>query len=148
MAKKVNVSSLLNSAMNDEINLVETVKGLKAQRNEKTVPILNRAHSERNRYSGEMPDYSELNYQNTELTKEHPKIIELESLLGQENFSDRKEQFIFRLSQQCFDDYEELTRTVNYKLNKKLSRNDIMRKVLEDYHTNKLEDLLKVLHTI
>lgn len=148
MAKKINVSSLLKSAMNDDINPGETLKSLKAQRNKETVPVINPGNSERNSNSVELSDSSKPNYQHTEVTKEHPKILGLEDLLEQENFSDRKEQFIFRLSQQCFDDYEELTRTVNYKLHKKLSRNDIMRKVLEHYHTNELEDLLRLLHTI
>ena len=129
MAKKINVSSLLKSAMNDDINPGETLKSLKAQRNKETVPVINPGNSERNGNSVELSDSSKPNYQHTEVTKEHPKIIGLED-------------------QQCFDDYEELTRTVNYKLHKKLSRNDIMRKVLEHYHTNELEDLLRLLHTI
>lgn len=148
MAKKVNVSSLLNSAMNDDFNPAETVKGLKAQRNEKTVPVTDQTNSKRNYYSGELQNSSLPEHNNTKLSTEHPHILALEELLEQQNFSDRKEQFIFRLSQECFEDYEELTRAINYKLNKKLSRNDIMRKVLEDYHNNKLQELLIMLHSI
>jgi len=148
MAKKVNVSSLMNSAMNDDIDAAETVKKLKAQRNKENFTIKNQVKSEDNSYSKVVTESPRTDSKHENVTREHPKIMELEHLLGQENFSDRKEQFIFRLSQQCFDDYEELTRTVNYKLHKKLSRNDIMRKVLEQYHTTELEELLKVLHTI
>ena len=131
MKKKVNVSSLLNSALNDDTSPAETVKDLKAQRNKNTVPLSNNEDGQR-----------------IQISKEHPKIMALEHLLDQQNFSDRKEQFIFRLSQACFDDYEELTRTVNYKLNKKLSRNDIMRKVLESYHQHELQEVLKILQNV
>jgi hypothetical protein len=148
MAKKINVSSLLNAAMNDDMSPAQTVKNLKAQRNEGTSPDISTDSSQSNSNFDETSNATISPYQNISATKEHPKIIDLESLLAEENFSDRKEQFIFRLSQQCFDDYEELTRTVNYKLHKKLSRNDIMRKVLEHYHTNELEDLLRLLHNI
>ncbi|PCE64968.1 hypothetical protein [Sediminicola luteus] len=148
MGKKINVSSLLNAAMNDDMSPAETVKNLKAQRNEGTSPDINPGSSRSNSNFDEISNASISTHRNITATKEHPKIIGLEHLLAEENFSDRKEQFIFRLSQQCFDDYEELTRTVNYKLHKKLSRNDIMRKVLEHYHTNELEDLLRLLHNI
>jgi len=139
MAKKINVGNLLNAALNESLDPSETLKNLKEQRRDiEGVNIGNKAES------------------NTKSVKARKQrgdrgsngVQDLESFLALQNFSDRKEQFIFRLSQKCFHDYEALTRAINYKLKMNLTRNDIMRKVLEDYHKNNIHDLLNRLDKI
>lgn len=142
MAKKINVGNLLNAALNENIDADEALKDLKEQRENQ---------------SGKNPQNPQHSTKSTKTKRSSigkaaqstsKNVRDLEYFLALQNFSDRKEQFIFRLSQECFEGYETLTRAINYKLNMNLTRNDVMRKVLEDYHKNNITDLLNALNKI
>ena len=142
MAKKINVGNLLNAALNENIDADEALKDLKEQRDNQ---------------SGKNPQNPQHSTKSTKTKRSSigkaaqstsKNVRDLEYFLALQNFSDRKEQFIFRLSQECFEGYETLTRAINYKLNMNLTRNDVMRKVLEDYHKNNITDLLNALNKI
>lgn len=142
MAKKINVSNLLNAALNENIDTGETLKDLKEQRdNQSGNNTQNPQHSTKSTKTKRSTIGK-----TTRSTSQN--VRDLEYFLALQNFSDRKEQFIFRLSQECFEGYETLTRAINYKLNMNLTRNDVMRKVLEDYHKNNITDLLNALDKI
>ncbi|PRX56248.1 hypothetical protein [Flagellimonas meridianipacifica] len=156
MGKKINVQELLDSAVLDNVDTGEETRELKAQRNtELSASVENDGKKESaalkkgkegtgNRFSG-ITNATGLSKPNT---GERKKIEAFMALMESDNYPDRKEQFIFRLSKACFSDYEKLTSAYNYKMGEKASRNDIMRKVLEHFHSQYIPQLLKTLERI
>ena len=142
MAKKINVGNLLNAALNENIDPSETLNDLKEQRNNQSRKNTPNSQSRANSSKTKEEEFNE------KTNNRAKDVSELEYFLALQNFSDRKEQFIFRLSQECFEGYETLTRAINYKLKMNLTRNDVMRKVLEDYHKNNISNLLNALDKI
>ncbi|MFD2586112.1 hypothetical protein ACFSQJ_04175 [Croceitalea marina] len=156
MGKKIDVQKLLDSAVLDNVDTGQETRELKAQRNtklsgsvendgKKGSPALTKGKGyTANTFSGKANA--------TSLSKlsagERKKIEAFMALMESDNYPDRKEQFIFRLSKACFLDYEKLTSAFNYKMGEKASRNDIMRKVLEHFHTQYIPQLLKTLERI
>ena len=156
MGKKIDVQKLLDSAVLDNVDTGQETRELKAQRNmelsgsvendgKKGSPVLKKGTGHTaNTFSGKANA--------TGLSKlgsgERKKIEAFMALMESDNYPDRKEQFIFRLSKACFLDYEKLTSAYNYKMGEKASRNDIMRKVLEHFHTQYIPQLLKTLERI
>ncbi|WP_435623466.1 hypothetical protein [Flagellimonas sp.] len=156
MGKKINVQELLDSAVLDNVDTGEETRELKAQRNtELSASVENDGKKESaalkkgkegtgNRFSG-ITTATGLSKPNT---GERKKIEAFMALMESDYYPDRKEQFIFRLSKACFSDYEKLTSAYNYKMGEKASRNDIMRKVLEHFHSQYIPQLLKTLERI
>ena len=146
MKKKLNVKDLLDSAILDNMDTQKEVKGLRDERDpdmEKTILTGNDSENFRPQHliKDSFPT-SNLN------ESERKEVAEFEMFLEQDRYTDKKEQFIFRLSKTCFEDYEKLASAYNYKLNKKVSRNDIMRKALEQYHEKNVVRLKDIIDKI
>ncbi|WP_209403854.1 hypothetical protein [Pseudozobellia sp. WGM2] len=154
MGKKVNVKDLLESAILDSTNTKEEVEGLREQRQSAVRKVEKSPvrKDERNdgtvKYSGTHGATERL-FPLAKLNRmEQGKVADFETLLEQNNYIDKKEQFIFRLSKTCFEDYERLASACSYKLGKKVSRNDIMRKALELYHHESVRELKRIIDKI
>ncbi len=65
--------------------------------------------------------------------------------LTAETFRDKRESFTLSLSEECLGKYETLATGTSYKLGIKTSRNDLIRKVLEDFIVKKHEHLVKLI---
>jgi len=69
-------------------------------------------------------------------------LVGLASLLNDDRYRDKKSQFIFRLSEEVTKDLENLAMAYSYRTGHKIHRNDIIRKVLEDFHKKNAQILL------
>ena len=156
MGKKINVQELLDSAILDNVDTGQQTRELKKQRNTEQSsgveydgkidsPALKKGKGHTNNRFSEKTNATGLSKLGT---GERKKIEAFMALMESDNYPDRKEQFIFRLSRDCFLDYEKLTSAYNYKMGEKVSRNDIMRKVLEHFHAQYIPQLLKTLERI
>lgn len=161
MAKKLNVKEMLESAVLDNLDTEKETKELKEQRNSEMGDIKEVDSDDETNYGEEQ--MCDTNFdRNTGETKSSGQNLALDylserqlktvkgfvSLMETKHYTDKKEQFILRLSKYCFSDYEELTRTYNYKMGEKATRNDIMRKVLEHFHTHYIPELIENLNQI
>lgn len=154
MGKKVNVRDLLESAITDNMDTKEEVEELKEQRTNKiekaeksSIGINEDDNKNVEDSRAQLPVQGQ--FAMTKLSpREQKKVLEFETLMERDNYTDKKEQFIFRLSKACFDDYERLASACSYKLEKKVSRNDIMRKVLELYHKENIRELNRIIDKI
>ena len=72
-------------------------------------------------------------------------IQQFELFLNTEHFSDRKEPFVLSLSKDCMGKYEKLANGASYKLGIKTHRNDLMRKVLEDFIKRKYQRSIQII---
>lgn len=72
-------------------------------------------------------------------------IQQFELFLNTEHFRDRKESFVLSLSRDCMGKYEKLANGASYKLGIKTHRNDLMRKVLEDFIERKYQKSLHII---
>ncbi|MBC7000357.1 hypothetical protein [Cytophaga sp. FL35] len=72
-------------------------------------------------------------------------VQKFEQFLKAENYRDKKESFVLSLSRDCMAKYEKLARGASYKLDIKTHRNDLMRKVLEDFIHQKFRKLLNLI---
>ncbi|NYJ28204.1 hypothetical protein [Allomuricauda sp. ARW1Y1] len=72
-------------------------------------------------------------------------VQKFEKFLNTENYRDKKESFVLSLSRDCMAKYEKLARGASYKLDIKTHRNDLMRKVLEDFIHQKYRKLLNLI---
>jgi len=154
MGKKMNVKDLLESAIVDNMDTKEEVEGLKEQRstkinNAEKSSIGIKERSDKNVEGSKARTTVQGKFTMTKLSRrEQKKVVEFERLMEQDHYTDKKEQFIFRLSKACFDDYERLDSACSYKLEKKVSRNDIMRKALEFYHQENIRELNRIIDKI
>lgn len=82
-----------------------------------------------------------------DIIKENPygALKSLTVLLTTETFRDKKESFTLSLSEECLGKYEKLATGTTYKLGIKTTRNDFIRKVLEDFIDKKHEHLIKLI---
>ncbi|AYN67300.1 hypothetical protein D1013_07945 [Euzebyella marina] len=153
MGKKVNVKDLLESAILENTDTKKEVEGLREQRHgtggkvEKSSVGQNKTTDDtlkdgRTHKAPRTFPLAKLSH------REQRKVTDFETLLEQNNYIDKKEQFIFRLSKTCFEDYERLASACSYKLEKKVSRNDIMRKALELYHKENVRELQRIIDKI
>ena len=156
MGKKIDVQKLLDSAVLNNVDAGQEIRELKAQRNtELSESVENEGKKESpalKKGKGLTGNTVSRKTNATGLSKlsagERKKMEAFIAVMESENYPDKKEQFIFRLSKACFLDYEKLTRAYNYKMGEKASRNDIMRKVLEHFHNQYIPQLLKTLERI
>ena len=143
MKKKLNVKDLLESAILDNMDTQKEVKGLRDERN----PNIGENHLKENdleNIGSQKSTFDSFPTANLNMS-ERKKVTDFKLFLEEDRYTDKKEQFIFRLSKTCFEDYEKLASAYNYKLDKKVSRNDIMRKALEQYHEKtviRLKDII------
>ncbi|MBW8242886.1 MULTISPECIES: hypothetical protein [Flagellimonas] len=154
MGKKVNVKDLLESAILDNTDTKEEVEGLREQRHGTGGKVGNNP-MEQNKTTDDTLKDSRTHrafartFPLTKLSRrEQRKVMDFERLMEQNDYTDKKEQFIFRLSKTCFEDYERLASACSYKLEKKVSRNDIMRKALEIYHQENIRELQRIIDKI
>lgn len=146
MGKKLNVKDLLESAILDNMDTQKEVKGLRDERDPDIKENkLKGSDLENIASQGSGVDH----FPTTNLNEsERKKVAGFKLFLEENRYTDKKEQFIFRLSKTCFEDYEKLASAYNYKLNKKVSRNDIMRKALELYHDKSVMRLKDIIDKI
>lgn len=117
-----------------EITLANAKEGTK-EREEIPIPI-----TQNNKKSSKK--------ENAEFKLISKKINSFQKLLAEESYRDKKENFYFGLSKEAIRNYEALTITYNYKLKSNIKRNDIMRKVLENFLTKDLDTLMKDLENL
>ncbi len=72
-------------------------------------------------------------------------IQQFELFLNTEHFRDRKGSFVLSLSKDCMGKYEKLANGASYKLGIKTHRNDLMRKVLEDFIERKYQRSIQII---
>jgi hypothetical protein len=146
MGKKLNVKDLLESAILDNMDTQKEVKGL---RDERDPDIMENNFKDNGLEYIATRETSVERFPTANLKEsERKKVADFELFLEEDRYTDKKEQFIFRLSKTCFEDYEKLASAYNYKLNKKVSRNDIMRKALELYHDKSVLKLKAIIDRI
>ncbi|TLP81825.1 hypothetical protein [Maribacter sp. ACAM166] len=146
MGKKLNVKDLLDSAILDNMDTQKEVKGL---RDERELNIKQNDLKGKSLGNIESKESTVDSFPTSNLNmNERKKVTDFEMFLEQDRYTDKKEQFIFRLSKTCFEDYEKLASAYNYKLNKKVSRNDIMRKALELFHEKSVMELKDIIDKI
>lgn len=146
MGNKMNVQQMLEQAVLDNVDTQKKTQELKDQRN----TGIFKAGAEKGSES-DNTDSSGLEGRlaRAKLSEQKRKKVEqFLELMQTENYVDKKEQFIFRLSKSCFLDYESLTNVYNYKMGEKATRNDIMRKVLELFHSQYIPELIKNLERL
>ncbi|QLG46588.1 hypothetical protein [Costertonia aggregata] len=146
MGKKLNVKDLLESAILDNMDTQKEVKGLRDERDPDITENKLKDNDLEN-IASQRPTVERFPTANLN-ESERKKVADFELFLEENRYSDKKEQFIFRLSKTCFEDYEKLASAYNYKLNKKVSRNDIMRKALELYHDKSVMRLKDIIDRI
>lgn len=88
------------------------------------------------------------NTENREANKVTREISSFIKLMSEENYSDKKLVFNFSLSGECCEDIENLSLYCNFKLKTKVTRNDIMRKIIEKFTSKDLPKLLKELESM
>ena len=146
MKKKLNVKDLLDSAILDNMDIQKEVKGLRDER-DPDIEKNNLTGNDSENIGSQRSTNDSFPTANLNMS-ERKKVADFEMFLEQDRYTDKKEQFIFRLSKTCFEDYEKLASAYNYKLNKKVSRNDIMRKALEQYHEKSVKGLKDIIDKI
>ena len=86
------------------------------------------------------------NSQKNTLTKSETKLWDdLNNILDSEFYRDKKSTFLMSLSGDCLCEYEKIANGITYKTNKKVSRNEIIRKVLEDFIHSKKNTLENII---
>ncbi|MEM9647134.1 MAG: hypothetical protein AAF969_01545 [Bacteroidota bacterium] len=140
MGDKINVKQMLEQAILENVDTHKETEELKQERNSGIFG----AASDRNTEEKLEGGGRKTALRDKKLSAHNrKKVDQFLQLMEMENYVDKKEQFIFRLSNQCFTDYEKLTNVYNYKMGKKATRNDIMRKVLELFHSQYIPELIK-----
>ena len=87
--------------------------------------------------------------EDTGLLKSETRLwTEFNKILDAEFYGDKKTTFQMSLSGQCLLEYEKIANGVTYKTGKKAKRNDVIRKVLEDYIHNKKNTLDKIIEKL
>lgn len=80
--------------------------------------------------------------------KENKLWIEFNEILDADFYRDKKETFLMSLSGDCLSHYEKLSNGIGYKLGTKVPRNEIIRKVLEDFMHNKRNTLETIINKL
>ena len=138
---KKSSSNELEKIKNDRLtNSIEgTIEGLDEQQN-KNIKSKNRAELVNRQ------DDSITNSQKANLTKSEAKAWEqFNKLLDAEFYRDKKDTFLMSLSGKCLSEFENIANGVTYKTGDKVSRNSVIRKVLEyyvHYEKSKLENII------
>lgn len=80
------------------------------------------------------------------ISNEESKLwVRLTQTLEARHFNDKKEPFLMSLSGDCLQGYEKIANGITYKTDKKVSRNTVIRKILEDYlykNSTRLENII------
>ena len=146
-----------------QINTLGLIQKM-AQQNKVTTSVLKDLKNERSEdrpVGGSKQQFESKNVNNTERSviveemessKPHNTPVgnryavqQFELFLNTENFRDRKESFVLSLSKDCMGKYEKLANGASYKLGIKTHRNDLMRKVLEDFIERKYQKSLHII---
>lgn len=141
--RKIDTGAIIKGIIVDSNSSSKTLDKIKNERFPNTSEKIEPHNSpEVNKISSESikgADANTTNTQNNSLTKREKKLWnELNKKLNAEFFRDKKNPFLMSLSGNCLSEYEKVANGITYKTGKKVSRNEIIRKILEDYiHNNK-----------
>lgn len=146
----------------DTLGLIQKM----AEKNKETVGVLEGLKNERSMNEALVESESEQHFESKSVSKKDETMAfgdlkpskfenapgsnryavqKFELFLKAENFRDRKESFVLSLSRDCMAKYEKLAHGASYKLDIKTHRNDLMRKVLEDFIQQKFRKLLNLI---
>jgi len=142
MKKKIDTPSMINSIIIEKGEASKTFERIKKERlNENEIK-----KDEETSFSNEIKNSSGDKIGNAIEKSKENKLTESEiklwskfnKTLGSEFYRDKKGTFLMSLSSDCLSEYEALSSGISYKMRKKISRNEIIRKVLEEFiHTQK-----------
>ncbi|GMN05503.1 hypothetical protein MTsPCn5_08910 [Croceitalea sp. MTPC5] len=147
--KKVNTLGLIQKMAEQNKETVNVLKTLKSERSIEETPSGSKQHFEpktvRNtKETAVIENHKGMTSKNSSMTDEYP-VRQFKLFLRTENFRDRKESFVLSLSKDCMGKYEKLAQGASYKLDIKTHRNDLIRKVLEDFIDKKYRKLINII---
>ncbi len=147
--RKINTLGLIQKMAEKNKETVDILEGLKNERSLNKAPVQTKQHFEPKSVSkkDESTAIGNWKHSNCENAPEGNRyaVEKFESFLKAENFRDRKESFVLSLSRDCMAKYEKLAQGASYKLDIKTHRNDLIRKVLEDFIQQKFRKLLNLI---
>ena len=146
---KIDTLSLIQKMTEKNRETINVLEGLKNERSGNEAPVESKQHFGPKTVSKKDETTATGNskpptYENA-LEGNLYAVQKFEQFLTAENFRDRKESFVLSLSRDCMAKYEKLARGASYKLDIKTHRNDLMRKVLEDFIHQKFRKLLNLI---
>jgi hypothetical protein len=146
---KIDTLGLIRKMTEKNKETVDVLEGLKNERSLNKAPLESKQHLEPKSVSkkDETTATGNLKPPKCENAPEGNRyaVQKFELFLTAENFRDRKESFVLSLSRNCMAKYEKLAQGASYKLDIKTHRNDLMRKVLEDFIQQKFRKLLNLI---
>ena len=145
--KKVNTLDLIQQLAEQNKETVSTLKHMKMERSsrgpatgtEQHLTTKNVKKELGTKVAGDMVRASQKKpEENTNAT-----LKKLNNLMGTESLMDKKFNFTLAISGGCVDKYDKLATGISYKLGLKMTRNKLMRNVLDDFINTKFAKLLK-----
>jgi hypothetical protein len=136
MKKRKDTSELIKAITMDVQQTDSILDRLKEERGlaPKPRPFQEIPNTPGNTGKGLPEDGNPLSDNDWEMAKTEETIwLEFNKTIRSEFYRDRKEVFLMSLSGDCLSNYERLALGLGYKLGKKINRNEIIRKVLEDF---------------
>ncbi len=145
--KKVNTLDLIQQMTQKNKETLNEVENIKQERSPKTGITEGKQHfgpkSVRKESTKIVPKQRKPERSDNGTVANKVGIKQLGILLDTVTFKDKKETFTWSMSEDCLSRYEYLATAVSYKAGIKTSRNQLMRKVLEDFIHRKYDKLIK-----
>lgn len=147
--KKVNTLGLIQKMAKHNKETVDVLETLKNERSLDKATEGSKQHFEAKNVSNTeetvvKEDHKQTKSENTPITDQYP-MRQFKLFLRADIFRDKKESFVLSLSKDCIEKYEKLAQGTSYKLDIKTHRNDLMRKVLEDFMDRKYLKLKNII---
>jgi len=145
--KKINTLDLIQQMAKKNKESLNTVEDIKEQRSLNASVTGTKQHFEAKSVRKETQiaiiDDTPLSGKKSQDKQETGVLKQLMVLLNTETFRDAKDTFTLSLSGTCLGLYEKLATGASYKMGLKTSRNDLIRKVLEDFINKKFAKAIK-----
>ncbi|PIB31450.1 hypothetical protein [Maribacter sp. 4G9] len=145
--KKINTLDLIQQMAKKNKESLNTVEHIKEQRSPKANVSGIKQHFESKSVTKEtqipLIEDTSLSEAKSQVIQETGALKQLMVLLNAETFRDDKDTFTLSLSGTCLGLYEKLATGASYKMGIKTSRNDLIRKVLEDFISKKFAKAIK-----
>ncbi|ASV32363.1 MULTISPECIES: hypothetical protein [Flavobacteriaceae] len=147
--RKIDTLGLIQKMAEKNKKTVDVLEELKNERVPSKSTLENKQHSERKSVK-KKDETTAIGNSKPQKCENAPEgngyaVQKFEQFLKAESFRDRKESFVLSLSRECMAKYEKLAQGASYKLEIKTHRNDLMRKVLEDFIQQKFRKLLNLI---
>ncbi len=145
--KKVNTLDLIKQMTQKNRETLNAVENLKQERSPSTGITDVKQHfgpkSVKKEPVDTMPREKEPRKSDDRKERYQVGLKKLGAVLESEAFRDKKEIFTWSLSGDCLSKYEKLATAISYKMGIRTSRNQLMRKVLEDFIHREYGALIK-----